>query len=127
MRRRTSLAWLAGFSAAVLGGCGAAPRPTATRLPPPGPAPADLKPIAVTRGPSPTPVPGSRPPRAARVRMRQEYWLLEAPRPDAQRLRVGLLGTARDWEAREEVDGWVRIDAGPFTGWAPESTVEFVG
>ena len=57
--------------------------------------------------------------------MRQEYWLLEAPRSDSQRLPVGLIGTERVWTAKEEVDGWVRIDAGPFTGWAPASLVDF--
>ncbi len=57
--------------------------------------------------------------------MAREFWLLEAPRPDAQRLPIGLLGVGPIWDAREEVDGWVRIDAGPFTGWAPRDAVQF--
>jgi hypothetical protein len=113
--------------AIVIAGCAAPPRPTATPLPTPGPAPPGAKPVFIQRRPTPTAVPGSRPPRAATLKLRQEYWLVEAPRADAQRLPVGLLGTQPTWAAKEEVDGWVRIDAGPFTGWAPSNLVEWQG
>jgi hypothetical protein len=80
----------------------------------------------VRRGPTPTAVPGSHAPEAPQVRMRREYWLLEAPRADAQRVSpVGLVGVGPTWRAEEEVSGWVRIDAGPFTGWAPTDAIEF--
>lgn len=111
----------------------AAPAPTATPLPTPGaPAPSGMqpppgfKPVVVRRGSTPTPVAGSRPPRTPKVKLKREYWLLEAPRSDAQRLEVGLLGAGPHWDAKEETDTWVRIDAGPFTGWAPIDVVEFV-
>jgi hypothetical protein len=70
-------------------------------------------------------MPGSRPPTSTKVTMREQYWLLELPRDDAQRLPIGLIGTGREWDAKEMVGGWVRIDAGPFTGWAPTSVVTF--
>jgi hypothetical protein len=58
--------------------------------------------------------------------MLRDYWLLEAPRSDAARLEVGLVGMGRTWTAKEQTSAWVRIDAGPFTGWAPLDAVEFV-
>lgn len=107
----------------------ASPRPTATPFPTPGPAPtgaAGAKPLVISRGPTPTAHPGSRPARTGQVKMKEDYWLLEAPRTDAQRLApIGLVGRGPNWSAREEVEGWVRIDAGPFTGWAPLAVVEF--
>lgn len=60
--------------------------------------------------------------------MRREFWALAAPRADAQRVQpIGLLSPGRTWDAKEQVDGWVRIDAGPFTGWVPIDAVEFTG
>jgi hypothetical protein len=118
---------LATLGALVLVGCGG-PLPTPTRLPTPGPAPGPppgFKPVVVQRGPTPTPVAGSQAPRSTKVKMRRDYWLLEAPRPDAQRLPIGLVGVGPAWDAKEEASGWVRIDAGPFTGWAPVDAVEF--
>ena len=113
-------------AALVSAACLAPVAPTPTPLPAPG-APPGAKPVFIPRQPSPTAVPGSRPPRSATVRLKQEYWLLEAPNEGAQRLPVGLIGTGRTWPAKEEANGWVRIDAGPFTGWAPVSVVDYEG
>ena len=117
--------WLAGTVAVVAISCAPIP-PTPTPLPAPQP-PSAGKAVVVRRGPTPTAVPGGRPLPNVKVRMRREYWLLEAPRGDARRLEIGLVGMGRPWDAVEETDTWVRIDAGPFTGWAPRDAVELEG
>ena len=119
--------------------CGVAElRPTPTHLPTPGPAPTALAPfvpkavptipdVLPTRGATPTAWPGARPARSRAVRMIRQVWLLEAPRADAPRvLPVGAIAPGVDAMAVEEAEGWVRIDPGPFTGWAPVDTVEFL-
>ncbi|TAK22304.1 MAG: hypothetical protein EPO26_11425 [Chloroflexota bacterium] len=107
--------------------------PTATPMPTPfvarpGVAAPPQKPIVVNRGATPTRVAGGFTPRGSKVRVKADYWLLEAPRADAQRLpQIGLVGVGRTWDAKEQTpSGWVRIDAGPFTGWAPLDVIEFV-
>jgi hypothetical protein len=140
-RRKLSRAggpWAAlALAAALLSACAAPLRPTATPVPTAGPAPKSgpaasggpppgMQQVVVNRGATPTAVPGSRAPEAQVVKMRRQFWLLEAPQPSAARLPVGLVGGERTWDVKEQVEGWVRIDAGPFTGWAPVDAVEFV-
>jgi hypothetical protein len=137
---RRILAGIIGCLTIGLGLVGCAPvesRRASVGLPTPGPPPAGasaqvnpppgIQAVTVRRGPTPTPVQGSRPPPSSKVKMKREFWLLEGPRVDAQRLPIGLVGQDRTWDVKEETDGWVRIDAGPFTGWAPRDAVEFVG
>jgi hypothetical protein len=119
-------------------GCGALEvRPTETPLPTPGIAPVqvDIKPISdappppevlPTRGPTPTRWAGATPPEARKVRLVRQVWLLVEPRADAGRvLPVGAIAPGVEAEAVEVVEGWVRIDPGPFTGWAPLDAVRF--
>jgi hypothetical protein len=135
-RRAVGAGAVALVGASLLAACAAPLRPTATPFPTAGPAPSGPAPgggpppgmreVVLPRGPTPTAVPGSRPPETPLVKMRRQYWLLVAPQAGAARLEVGLVGGERTWTVKEEVDGWVRIDAGPFTGWAPRDAVDFV-
>jgi hypothetical protein len=121
-------------------GCGALEvRPTETPLPTPGIAPVkvevELAPIRdappapevlPTRGPTPTAWPGTTAPPTRKVRLVQQVWLVEEPRADATRvLPIGAIAGGVEAEAIEVVGGWVRIDPGPFTGWAPLEAVQF--